>query len=89
MTTLIDLVGKRILIRLSFQDDPERFQTVLLRNVEQGGIWLESQNLTDSFIGKGKTASPVTPLVFVPYPQIVWILVLQDVPSVSVSALGV
>ena len=73
MPTLIDLIGKEILIRCLFIEEKHPV-FVQLVSVEQGGIWVESQELTNKlFEGLGVQMSANSPVFFVPYAKIEWI----------------
>jgi integrase len=48
------------LVRLSFKD-PNKFEEVTLREVELGGILVQSKDITESFLASAqKTSSPIT-----------------------------
>jgi hypothetical protein len=62
---------------------------VTLIGVEAGGIWIESQGMTDALLGAAKVnASAKTPVFFLPYNEIAVILHLVDKMSLNERALG-
>jgi hypothetical protein len=86
MQTLNELVGQTITALVPFIDRTV-MQKLTLHGVETGGIWVESQTLTDLFLGRiGVSASPKTAIFFLPYQQIVFVLGSIDVPALSEKA---
>ena len=61
-----------------------------LHGIEQGGIWVENQTLTDIMLDAAhETSLPSTPIFFVPYSSIRWAFVMaDDLPSLSSRKLG-
>jgi hypothetical protein len=89
MPKLADYVGQTLLIRC-IPIDEERPTVVKLIDVEAGGIWIESQKVTDHWLAELKIASsPKTLVWFLPYAKISWILGSEDYPALSEKALGV
>jgi hypothetical protein len=85
---LADYVGDTILIR-SLPVNEDHPVMVKLIAVEDGGIWIESQDVTEHWMRELKiTSFPRTPVWFLPYAQIAWILGAEDYPSMSEKALG-
>jgi hypothetical protein len=88
MPKLSDYVGQTVLIR-SIPVDEQRPTVVKLVDVEAGGIWIESQDLTDHWLAELKvTSSPKTLVWFLPYAKISWIMGSEDYPALSEKALG-
>jgi hypothetical protein len=88
MPKLTDYVGQTILIR-SIPIDEEKPTVVKLIDVEAGGIWIESQKITDHWLAELKVASaPKTFVWFLPYAKLSWILGSEDYPALSEKALG-
>jgi hypothetical protein len=88
ITTLIDMIGKTVWVRLSFKD-PEKFEAVTLREVEPAGILVQSKDITEWFLASAqKTSSPITPLLFLPFSQILCILIPEKGVSLSEKSLG-
>jgi hypothetical protein len=66
----------------------QEMQRVSLHLVEDAGIWIESQTLTDKILkGSNATMAPKTLIFFVPWSQITFILSALDMPSISSSVL--
>jgi hypothetical protein len=62
-------------------------QKVKLHLVEDSGIWIESQSLTDKILQSQKvTMAPKTLVFFVPWSQITFVLSSLDMPSISERA---
>jgi hypothetical protein len=60
-----------------------------LHGVEQGGIWVENQELTDSILETvNEAALPVQPIFFVPYSSIAWAVAVIEGQSLSAEKLG-
>jgi hypothetical protein len=85
---LAEYVGDMILIR-SIPIKEEHPVFVKLIAVDDGGIWIESQDATESFMRQVKrTSLPKTLVYFLPYAQIAWIMGTEDYPSMSEKSLG-
>ena len=86
---LDDMVRETIFAKVPAAD-PANIHLFKLHSVEAGGLWLESQAFIDALLEQmGVQAAPKTPVVFVPYHQIVFVLGFSDAPSFSEKALGV
>jgi|HubBroStandDraft_2_1064218.scaffolds.fasta_scaffold291696_1 hypothetical protein len=60
-----------------------------LHGVEAGGLWLESQELTDNILkALGIATAPKTVALFVPYHHVQFVVGLVDQSSLSEKALG-
>ena len=70
MRRLQDMVGELILAKVPFIHS-ENWQTFKLHGVELGGLWVESQELTNWFLDQMKIpTTPRTIIIFLPYAQI-------------------
>jgi hypothetical protein len=88
MPKLKDYVGRTVLIR-SIPVNEERPVVVKLVDIDDGGIWIESQDATEHWLAEFKRASsPKTLVWFLPYDKISWILGSEDYPALSEKALG-
>lgn len=89
MPSLSEMVGQTIAVHIPFIDRV-KVQEVKLHAIENGGIWIESQNLTDVMLSNiGASAAPKTLIYFVPFHQITFVWHALDVPSLSETKLGV
>lgn len=83
MKLLNDMIGEDILASIP-SIHPTDLQVVKLHGVEQGGLWLESENLTQTMLRSLKmAASSRTPIFFVPYHEIR--VLIQGTDKVSLS----
>lgn len=65
-------------------------QHFVLRGVEAGGLWLESQMLANYVLGQiGVASTPKTIAIFVPYHQFDAAFASLDLPSLNEKAFGV
>jgi len=86
---LRDYVDEMILIR-SIPINEKHAVMVKLIGVDDGGIWIEWQDATEQWLAKVKrTLLERTPVFFLPYARIEWILGAADYPSFSDKSLGV
>jgi hypothetical protein len=84
-----ELVGERILLVAPKLLGETTIQEVKLIGVEAGGLWIESQFITNSLLQSiGKAASPKTMVVFVPYQEITFAMTSIDGPSLDEKAFG-
>jgi hypothetical protein len=69
------LIGRRVIVMGPSFVDAEKPESVKLLAVEEAGIWIESQQAVDKFLGNlsVKASSPGL-AIFLPYGQIVTIL---------------
>ena len=87
--SLKKLIGQTIIIR-SIVIDEQHPAVVKLLNVETGGIWIESQKLTNHFLSEiNVQQAPKTLVAFVPFQQIAWIFGSIDSPALSEKSFGV
>jgi hypothetical protein len=88
MRTLATMVGEIIIVRIPLLD-PERMSLVKLHGVEALGIWIESQDFTNELMEKFQfSSSRTTPLVFVPFDKVDFIIAALDSLSLSEPAFG-
>ena len=88
MRTLASMVGEVIIVRIPLLD-PERMSLVKLHGVEAHGIWIESQDFTNELMEKFQfSSSRTTPLVFVPFDKVDFIIAALDSLSLSEPAFG-
>jgi hypothetical protein len=86
--SLQELVGENLVAAIQIIDEKHPSLVKLLA-VENGGIWVESQKITDDWLSKiGSFATRKAYIFFVPYQQISWILDRADCPGLSEKALG-
>lgn len=65
-------------------------QRVKLVGVEPGGIWVQSQSLTTSLLESvGASSAPVTPTLFFPYGQVIFVSVAVEGSALNEKAFGV
>lgn len=70
--------------------DPKKIRPYKLHNVETSGLWLESQEATDTILEyAGVQTAPKTLVLFVPFHRIELIFGSTDVPSLSEKGLGI
>ena len=83
MSRLQDLVGHSIMAHVPIFE-PRGPQLFKLHEVEAGGLWLESQETTNLLLQKlGYASSSKTPIFFLPFHQIAF--VMASVPGVSLD----
>jgi len=88
MRSLKSMVGEVIIARIPVLDEYE-MSLVKLHGVDATGIWIESQEFTESAMKKLKlTTSGTTLVLFVPYARIDFVLGSINALCLSESALG-
>jgi hypothetical protein len=88
MKSLSEMVGEEIAALVPVLNQ-RKLQVLKLRGIETGGIWVESQALTNQFLEMvGAQTAPRTLAIFVPYDKILFLLGFEDVPSLSEKAFG-
>jgi hypothetical protein len=81
--SLTELIGKEIVALVPFID-AKTLQKFKLINVETSGLWLESKKIHEWAIkGTGRTVTPKTAVIFLPFSQIVAVIDSLDVPWIS------
>jgi hypothetical protein len=89
MPSLEGLVGQTIVIRSEVLD-VNLPAIVKLLAVENAGVWVESPKATEHYLSEFKRqTSPKTPVWFVPFAQIAWIMSSEDYPALSEKGFGV
>jgi hypothetical protein len=88
MRTLASLIGEVIIVRIPLLD-ADGMTLVKLHGIEAHGIWIESQELTNQLMEKFRfSSSRTTPVVFVPFDKMDFIIAGLDSLSLSEPALG-
>jgi hypothetical protein len=89
MRNLATMIGEVIIARIPlFKADA--MILVKLHGVESQGIWIESQDFTNDLMEKFKFfSSRTTPLVFVPFDKVDFIVASLDSLSLSEPAFGI
>jgi hypothetical protein len=88
MRTLASMIGEMIIVRIPLLD-AESMDLVKLHGVEALGIWIESQQFTDRLMEKFHlSSSRTTPIIFIPFDKVDFIVAALDSLSLSESALG-
>ena len=83
-----ELIDTSILILIP-KIHPIRYQKVKLVGVESGGLWVESQEVTNQSVQAiGAPAAPKTLVVFFPYHEISFAFGRLDMPSLNEKAFG-
>ena len=83
-----NLIGQRIV--LLCPDSDQKIHAVKLVGIETGGLWIESQELTNLLLqAVGLPTSPETPVLFLPYHAIGGVLVGIQQTALDEKALGV
>jgi hypothetical protein len=89
MRPLKSMVGEIIMARIPALDK-EEMVLVKLHMVEATGIWVESQDFTETVMRRcGIAASRTTVLMFVPFASVGFVLGSIDSMSLSEKAFGV
>jgi hypothetical protein len=85
---LSDYIGREILLLIP-DVDPNLPQLVKLVGVDVGGVWIESQPLTNTFLASIKQAVwPTSPAFFLPYHAIRLGIGRSDAPALNEKAFG-
>lgn len=88
MRTLASMIGEVIIARIPLLD-AEGMELVKLHGVEAHGIWIESQQFTDRLMERFHlSSSRTTPLVFIPFDKVDFIIGAMDSLSLSEQAFG-
>ena len=87
MPNLSEMIGNTVIASVPFlQEDPLLFK---LHGMEQSGLWLESQEITEELLEKlGLPAAQNTVVLFVPFAQIRCVFGNVDSPALSREAFG-
>jgi hypothetical protein len=82
MVKLTHRVGENILAFIPSVS--EEAEVCKLHAVEVGGLWLESQMLTETYLKLlNSTSAPQTPVFFLPYGAIGWIMAPSPTPALA------
>ena len=88
MRTLASMVGEVIIARIPLLD-AEGMTLVKLHGIETHGIWIESQDFTNELMERFRfSSSRTTPLVFVPFDKVDFIIASLDSLSLSERSFG-
>jgi hypothetical protein len=88
MRPLASMIGEVIIVRIPLLD-PDVMMLAKLHGIEPQGIWIESQDFTNQMMEKFRFAiSRTTPLVFVPFDKMDFIIGSLDWLSLSEPAFG-
>ena len=88
MRNLASMIGEIIIVRIPLLD-AERMVLVKLHGIELHGIWIESQDFTNQLMEKFHfSSSRTTPIVFVPFVKVDFIIASLDSLSLSESSFG-
>ena len=89
MKLLKEMIGEEIVAMVPMIDQ-KIFQVLILHAVEDGGIGVESQALTNVMLDQLKqVSSSKTPLFFLPFHQILFLIQSTEKTSLSEKAFGV
>jgi hypothetical protein len=83
-----ELIGKRTLAMIPIFDQ-RIFQEVTIHGVESGGFWLECPNYSRIVLSKLNVPAIKTPLFFVPYSEIKFLLHSLEKLELSEEKFGV
>lgn len=90
MPSLTALKGEKIVIQLlnTLLESKSNVMVVRLIEVEPAGLWLEGSDFADYAEARFKEPVTRTPIFFVPFSQIFWILDSLDEPYLSEKTFG-
>jgi hypothetical protein len=90
MTRLEELKGRKIVVYLlqHIIDQTSPVISTLLVDLDANGIWIEGKELAETLHSTYKKPMPKTPVFFVPFAQIGWIVSFADYPYLSEKSLG-
>jgi len=88
MKSLSELVGQEILIVIPFVHQTN-LQVVKLLSVEASGIWIQNEQITQGFLANLKLHAAKTPIFFVPFAQIRYVMDASEEIALSEKALGI
>jgi hypothetical protein len=75
-------VDHSVLLKTSYR---EAAVTATLRGVDEHGLWLESEELTNELLGAKRPAGSVTPMLFTPFAQLEFVIGALDTNSTVVK----
>jgi hypothetical protein len=82
------LIGKTLPIMIPMMN-PNGLIDAIIRGVENGGIWIECESLTQSVLAALGLPALKTPVFFVPYQQIKFAYYGSETLALSEKAFGV
>lgn len=83
-----DLIGKTVPIKVPMIRGT-KFQEVIIRGVDYGGLWIESESMTQDMLNElGIPASKNTPIFFFPYHAIKFAYYVSEKMALSENAFG-
>ena len=91
MPSLLSLVGKKVIVQLQHPLLAGKSNVLVspLVGLEESGIWLEGSELAEWGQGKFNRPATKTPIFFVPFSQVIWILDSLDSPYLSEKGFGI
>jgi hypothetical protein len=88
MKHLHEMIGDEI-IGVVPMIDPQVFQLLVLHGVDNGGVWVECQKLTTLMLSALKqVSSSKTPLFYLPFHEIRFLMQTTEKTSLSEKAFG-
>jgi hypothetical protein len=72
---LASYVDHAVLLKISSR---EGAVSATLRGVDDHGLWIESEELTNELLGAKRPAGPVTPVLFAPFAQVQYVIGALD-----------
>jgi hypothetical protein len=81
------LIGKTVLAIIPMIH-PKDVQELTIRGVDLGGLWVESNELTDGFLSEMGVPAIKTPIFFVPFHAIKLALYASESLALSETAYG-
>ena len=90
MTRLEQLKGQKILVQILHPIIEQKSPVIatLLVDLDPNGIWIEGKELAETLHTTYKKPMPKTPVFFVPFAQVGWIVCFADYPYLSEKSLG-
>jgi hypothetical protein len=86
---IADYVGRDLVVLIPRLNSGVE-QKVRLHGVDAGGIWIESQQLTNELLTRvGVSVAPKTMIFFFPYAEMVYAMTSIDQPALNETTLGV
>ena len=85
--SLQSLIGEEV-VALIASIDSKVLQKITVLSVESSGLWIECEALTQGLLHNMNLPAAKTPVLFVPYSQINFIIVGGDKIALSESAFG-
>jgi hypothetical protein len=83
------MIEEVIIVRIPLLD-ADGMMLVKLHGIEAHGVWVESQDFTNQLMEKFHfVSSRTTPLVFVPFDKVDFIIASRDSLSLSESGFGI